>query len=149
MKRINRHRRESGTQTLELALVLPFLLFMGLAIAEGAGMVVTHQVLNNAAREGARLSSSPENSCAGNTTCLDAIRQAVVDYAAQNNITISTANVGVAQQKLITTPSGVGISGSQVTVSYPYSFRYLPRLPISTVPGQVTLVGTAEFRNLY
>ncbi|MGH9557263.1 MAG: TadE/TadG family type IV pilus assembly protein, partial [Terriglobales bacterium] len=59
--RAQQRRGERGTQVAELAMVLPLLLFLGLAVTEGEGFVRAHQMLNNAAREGAKFSSLPEN----------------------------------------------------------------------------------------
>ncbi len=46
----HRRRAERGTQIAELAVVLPLLAFLAFIVSEGAGVVRTHQVINNAAR---------------------------------------------------------------------------------------------------
>lgn len=149
MRRTRRLPAESGTQIAELAIVMPLLLLLVLIIIEGAAMVRTHQVLNNAAREGARLSSVSDYKCDGDAGCLGAIRQAVVQYASDNRVTITTAQVQVDQSKSVVQPSGIGIHASQVTVTMPYPLPLLSSLPWFGIPGTVTLAGTAEFRNFY
>jgi len=149
MRRTRRVRAEAGTQIAELAIMTPFLLLLVLIIIEGAAMVRTHQVLNNAAREGARLSSVGDNQCSGDATCLTAIQGAVVQYAAENGVTITTAQVTVNQSKAVVQPSGIAISASQVMVTRPYPLPLLSGLPWFGIPATVTLAGTAEFRNLY
>jgi Flp pilus assembly protein TadG len=59
---IGRARRgERGTQIAEFAVILPLLAFLALVVTEGAGLVRTHQLLNNLAREGARVATVNEN----------------------------------------------------------------------------------------
>ena len=150
MKTTSRKNPERGTQTLELALVTPLLILLGLMVCEGGAMIRTHQILNNAAREGARLSANGENDCrVVGASCLSAIQQAVVNYAANNRVTITTGDVTVDQGKMALLPSGVAVRASEVTVSSPYSLQYLPNLSYFTGSASVTLVGRAEFRNLY
>ncbi len=140
---------ERGTQVVELALVLPLLLFMAFLVSEGAGVIRAHQMLNNAAREGAHLSAMPENKCNGATNCLNALKTAVVNYASVNGLTITNANVTIDQGKLITFPGGTSGTGSQVTVTYSYPLIYLPALPFFKIPKSVALQNAVEFRNFY
>jgi Flp pilus assembly protein TadG len=145
MKRNNpRHRRQRGTQVVELAIALPLLAFLSMMVAEGSDLLRAHQVINNAAREGARLSSLPEN-----YNQVDGVKSAVVAYAASNGLSLAAANVTVNQNQLLSMSSGVAIRASQVAVTYSYSLQFLPVMPFSTVPPSITLVGTAQFRNLY
>jgi Flp pilus assembly protein TadG len=157
MKIINKTRNgEGGTQLLELALVLPLLLFLAMLVTEGADFIRVHQVLNNAAREGAKFSSMPENNC--NTvpdpaTCLTAIKAAVVNYADNNHVTITTANVVVDQQAAWVVPPGTtaGFWVSQVTVTYSYPIIYLKIAPgfIPANQTSILLKGRSQFRNFY
>ena len=137
-------RRERGTQLLEFALVLPLLLFLVLGIIEGASFVRVHQIINNAAREGAHASAYPQN----NGRISD-ITQLVVDYAGRNGVTLSAANVTVDQGALITTSSGLTRSASRVDVVYTYTLQYMPKLPWFNVNSTVPLKGSAEFQNFY
>ena len=124
---MRRTSRERGTQIVELAVSLPLLMFLTLVIIEGGKLVHFHQVINNAAREGARLSSQVENRGAAS-----AIQDAVVQYAANNNLVISTSDVAVDQAQPIALPDGSVMLSSLVTVTHSYSFQYLPNWPSST-----------------
>jgi Flp pilus assembly protein TadG len=137
-------RGQRGSLIVELAIALPLLAFMAIMVAEGAGLVRAHQVLNNAAREGARLATLPEN-----FAVLADIQSAVASYAANNGIALEPANVTVDQNLLVPTASGVSMRASRVTVTYSYPLEYLAALPLATVPRSVTLTGAAEFRNQY
>ena len=57
MKRTKNGTAEKGSVLMELVLVLPLLVLIVMLVLEGSKLVRTHQVLNNAAREGARLST--------------------------------------------------------------------------------------------
>jgi Flp pilus assembly protein TadG len=85
MKLINpSRRRERGTQIAEFAVVLPLLAFLAMVVTEGAGFIRTHQVLNNVAREGARLAAQAENSPYVNPQT-DGIIDAMYSYAQADN----------------------------------------------------------------
>jgi Flp pilus assembly protein TadG len=136
--------RQRGTALVELAVVLPLLLLLSLMVMEGGAMIREHIIVNNAAREGARFSSLPEN--AGNVA---GIKQVVTDYAALNRVTIPAGEITVTQTEAIPGPDGVFMAGSRVTVQHPYTMTYVPRLPGAQVGTVTLLYGRAEFRNLY
>ena len=144
MKRTKKGPREKGSVLMELALVLPLLILIVMLVLEGSKLVRTHQVLNNAAREGARLSVQPENQ--GVTAD---ITTEVINYASQNGVPLAAGDVTINQSALIAMPSGVSISASQVTVTHSYTMSYLSVFTFFGVPGTYTLKGTAEFRNFY
>jgi Flp pilus assembly protein TadG len=155
MKINKRRRSERGTQLLELAIVLPLLLFLAMLVSEGADFVRVHQVLNNAAREGAKLSSMPENWCKGTaqeiTNCQNSIIAAVVQYATNNGVPLHAANVVVNQQAEWVVPGGTttGFYVSQVTVTYSYPIIYLKIAPGFTIPDSILLRGSSTFQNFY
>jgi Flp pilus assembly protein TadG len=144
MKRIRNRRGERGAQIVELALVLPLLAFLVLAIAEGGNFVRLHQVLNNAAREGARLSSLQEN-----YGKVSDIQQQVVAYASNNGVSLPPGNVTVNQNATAVLPDGTVVSASIVTVTYSYSLQWVPNIPGFGMPKSVALSGAAEFENLF
>jgi len=127
-------------------MTIPLLVLLIMLVGEGAAVIRTHQLINNAAREGARFSILPPNRCFGNAACLAQIRQVVVNYGLSNGITINSANVSINQSGLIPNP-GAAISGSLVSVTYTYQLRYLPAFP--GMPSNMTLGAKVEFRNLY
>lgn len=166
-------KRESrGTQVAELAIVLPLLLFLSLAVSEGAYMIRVHQVLNNAAREGARLAVEQQNydpvnpltDCTapkGNTQA--ALCQAIISYAQNNGISAGSSfnqcngapgtnglNITVNQNYLIpAVGGGLNINGTQVQVLCPYNLAFLPRVPSFGITGTVTLKGNVVFRDFF
>lgn len=142
MRRTKNASRQRGAMMLELALVMPLLVLIVMLVLEGSRLVRTHQVLNNAAREGVRLSVQPENRA--NTT--DIVTQ-VITYASENGVTINSGNVNVNQSATIATPSGVSMTASVVTVTYSYKMNYLSVFSWLGVPSTYTLQGAAEFRN--
>ena len=141
---MRRTNSERGTQIVELAVSLPLLLFLTLVIIDGGSLLHVHQVINNSAREGARLSSQPENKGA-NT----AIQSAVVQSAANNGVVIATSNVTVDQTQVITLPDGTIMTSSIVRINYPYYLNHLSKLPFFNIPNLVNMSTLAQFRNLY
>jgi Flp pilus assembly protein TadG len=136
--------QERGAMLMELALLLPLLVLIVMLVLEGSRLVRTHQVLNNAAREGARLSVQPENQGSPGDIATE-----VVTYATQNGVAITAGNVTINQAALIPTSSGVSMSASVVTVNYSYTVNYLSVFSWLGVPSTYTLQGAAEFRNFY
>src|SRR5215831_837871 len=99
MRQPRKHRREDqrGAVIVEFAVVIPILLFLFVGVVDYGLILREHQILQNAAREGARLSVLPAyciaNAQASDQTAVrDAIRQRVVDYLANEHITIALAD---------------------------------------------------------
>jgi Flp pilus assembly protein TadG len=143
MRRIRVAGGQRGAMMMELALLLPFLILIVMLVLEGSRLIRTHQVLNNAAREGVRLSVMPEN--LGNTT--DIVTE-VVNYARLNGVTIASADVTVNQAATINN-GGILMSASVVTINHTFTFNYLSMFALLGVPTSYALLGTAEFRNFY
>jgi Flp pilus assembly protein TadG len=161
-----RRRGARGTQLVELAIVLPLLAFLALVVSEGAGVVRAHQIINNAAREGARLSAQ------ANWVTIAGLTTAVADYACFNGVKLNGAStsactnttfnvtcavsgsaVTVNQAVLVPTASGVAATSSQVTVTCAYPLTYLPSLNFPSfgisVPNSIPLKATATFKNFW
>jgi Flp pilus assembly protein TadG len=135
---------ERGTALVELAIVTPLLLLLGLMVMEGGDMIRTHIVINNAAREAARFSSTEDQH-----SSISDIQQVAVSYAAMNGVTISAAEVTVNQTLVVPGPNGVLMTASEVTVQHPYDLKYVPKLPGAQVSEITVLFGRAVFRNFY
>ncbi len=141
-------RRQRGTQIVELAIVLPLLCFLALLVTEGSDFIRVHEVLNNSAREGARLSSQPENQ--GNIAGIQTAVQNYITTESGGRVNGAVATVTVVQNLQVPTDDGSGpvnMSASQVTVTYAYTFKYLPNFVTGSLP--VNLQAVSEFRNLY
>lgn len=163
---------ERGTQVAELAIVLPLLLFLSLAVSEGAYMIRVHQVLNNAAREGARLAVEQQNYDADNplTDCSAPVGstqatlcQAIVSYVQNNGVSAgagfnrcngpaATSGLSITINQRYVVPGvggGLSLEGTQVRVVCPYNLAFLPRLPSFGVTGTVNLKGNVVFRDFF
>lgn len=148
--------RERGTTAVEVAILAPILVLIFLAIVDVGMLIWEHQVIQNAAREGARFSAQPFNSMAaadpsgkvGPTPAQlqQGIQQFVVNCAARQNVTISASSVTVNQQYPIVV-NGLTLYGSQITVSYSRSVL----MPGGSMLGftSLNLGATSIFRNLY
>ncbi len=154
--RAKQRQPERGTQVAELAMVLPLLLFLGLAVTEGAAFVRAHQMLNNAAREGAKFSSVDGNMLDNDIPELQGVVDTYLKNASGNKICQSATGCGVSsplavvtvdQCVTITTASGANKWASRVDVTYAYQLQYLPRLPWFSLPSTVNLRGRSEFVN--
>jgi Flp pilus assembly protein TadG len=148
MKPIKGPRNQRGTQIVEMAIVLPLLALLALMVTEGADFVRVHTVLNNAAREGARLSSLQENK--GQTAGIVAAVQQYITDESSGRVKGTDAKVTVDQGLQIATDNGSGtvmMGASKITVTYAYTFQYLPNFMTSGLP--TTLQAQSEFRNFY
>ena len=144
-----RTSRAPGAVLVELALVLPLLVILLLTSVDLGLILWEYQVLQNAAREGARFSALPRNWISPwNPIATDTdIKQRVLDYLQQEGImTVVAADITVNQQFPI--PAGaITPFGSEVTVTYNRALLVTGAglLPFATM----TLTGRAVFRNLY
>jgi Flp pilus assembly protein TadG len=141
MRRLLRER--SGQSMVEFALVLVILMLLVVGIVEFGRVWNMYQILANAAREGARLTSLP----AGFTTAA-AVTAKVQSY-------LSTGNVDPS--KAVVTIGGAGVDGGtgtqvSVTVSYPFSFLYVGPVirlinPGATAGADLTIQSQSVMRN--
>jgi Flp pilus assembly protein TadG len=139
--------RQRGVAAVELAIVLPLFGLLLLGILEIGGMARDYQVLQNAAREGARFSALSTNQINGNATIQTRIKDRIIAYLANERITVAASDITIDQSYVVTV-SGVNVMCSQITVSYsrPVTFKGIATwLPLGTTP----LKGQAVFRNFY
>jgi Flp pilus assembly protein TadG len=156
-----------GSVIVELALMLPLLAIFVLGATDLGLIIREHQVLQNSAREGARFSAQPANNIAASnpTATANSIRDKVIDYLAQERITITptdcTADTTIPQQwncgaitirqqyPIPTVVNGITITeyGSSVAVTYNRSFLFQGGSLFQF--NSVSLNGNSVFRNLY
>lgn len=161
-----RRSKESGTQLVEFAIILPLLIFIALAAAEGSNLFRVYEVVTNAAREGTRLASlsqyssgvqnvKAQRSCKFTNKSLsisDPVCQGVANYAQNNGLIGSgfqhcgTLTVNVNQAY---TAAGGSNNYSQVNVVCTYQLQWLPKLPFYNVANSINVSQTAVFENLY
>ncbi len=141
--------RERGAVLVEMAFALPILALIILMVVDVGLIVREYQVLQNAAREGARFSCLKENwiSLLNPHATVAKIQQRVYDYCLQENITINPSLVTVDQNYNIPLSGGMTAKGSLVTITYSRQMLLLgrPLLP----SGSMGLTARAVFRNLY
>lgn len=130
-----RVRGSRGAELVELALVLPILLILVAGIIDFAFMFQAFSVINNAAREGARVRILP-----GYTNA---------DVTARVNTYVTASGLtGAATTTVtgITIPSGGAgaptSNGIRVQVQYPYTFTLLG--PVMALTGRTTITLTAR-----
>ena len=138
-------RGERGSVLLEMALTLPLLLLVTVAIFELGRAYQTQQIITNAAREGARLAVLPDASTAN-------IETRVRQYLTQGQLA-DVQNASVNVNTAATIPmGGATVSASVVTVSYPFQFIVLgpvARLVVSDskMGAPIVLTAASEMRN--
>ena len=139
-------RRDRGQALIETAIALPLLLLVSVSIFEIGRAYQTAQVITNAAREGARVAVLPGSKAAD-------VQARVKAYLQDGKLgNYATATVTVNQNKVIAI-GATNASGSQVTVSYPFSFMVLNPVAKLVVKSSTTggsalnLVGSAQMRN--
>jgi Flp pilus assembly protein TadG len=142
---VRRLRKENGTALMEAAFTLPILLLIAVGIFEFGRAFQTWQVLTNAAREGARVAVLPNpDPNAAVQRVRDYMQMGQLPNYASATVTITATNVQVGAS---TSP------GSQVRVSYPFSFIVLNPVIQLITPGSTTgaqalnMVSTATMRN--
>lgn len=134
-------KTRDGAALVEFAFVVPILALILIIIIDGGLAIWEHQLLQNAAREGARFASLPPGASVAAT------QQRVLDYCAQEGITVNAADVAVDPAYPIPLGGGLTVRGTEVRVSYVRGMLLLgrPLLP----SNNITLTGRSVFRNLY
>jgi Flp pilus assembly protein TadG len=154
MKRVHKSSRnnQKGAVAVEFVVMLPFLVLLLCGIVDFGLLIREHQLLGNAAREGARFSSLPRNQIllAGDATQQAAVLAGIEDrvkaYLQQetNSIPPGSVTVVVSQTETVNLGNGTSISASKVNVSYSH-----PLLLANGRLGPATVRATAIFPNLY
>ena len=157
---------QHGAIIAELALMLPILAMFVLGATDIGMIVREHQMLQNGAREGARFSALPANQIGispGATP--EKIRDKVINYLAQENITITSSScsadgtvpkqwncgaITIRQQYPIPyVVNGTNLTdyGSSVAVTYNRAFLFSGGSLFQF--NSIALNGTSIFHNLY
>ncbi|HET7212006.1 MAG TPA: TadE/TadG family type IV pilus assembly protein [Terriglobia bacterium] len=165
-----------GSQLLEFALVLPVMLVFAVGIVQFGGAFNLKQKMANAAREGARVMvSNPltDQNCLSTYCSPQAAAQAVANYMTNNGVDSScidpstpTSTSGetwtyacgsgisltINHQYNYTTSVGNPQTGTQVTVTYPYTWAFNSVIKL-LVPGSNialpnSLTETAVMKNI-
>jgi Flp pilus assembly protein TadG len=143
--------KDKGAVAVELALVLPLLAILLMGTLEVGSMARDYQVLQNAAREGARFSALPTNRISGAdnpSAVLQTIQSRVIAYLQNEHITVTAGNVNVNQTYPVLI-GGLTVQGSQVTITYSRPLIFPGVTSLIPSLGTTSLVGKAVFRNFY
>jgi Flp pilus assembly protein TadG len=124
---------ERGQALVEFALILPVILLVMVGMLEFARAWNLHQVMTDAAREGARRAAIQDVGL-GHEQTQDSVYAAMWGYVAQSGYDPDHADMGIDMKG----PGGTGTgtwknTGDFVTVnlSLPYRFAILPSRPIT------------------
>lgn len=153
-----------AAQLLEFALVVPFLLVMAIGVIDFGKAYNLRQILNNAARDGARFAASApsdfadlsDTSCGGGPAEICAIRDVVQNYVTQafvtSTCTLATGpTAGTFPQWTFTSSNCTGyqlkieravnfangtktLAGTRVTLAYPFTWSITGLMRL-LVPG--------------
>lgn len=163
-------QHQGGTQILEFALVLPLLVLLTMAIIEGGWFIRIHQVISNAAREGARVATAPNSAQFRDTSTHHNLlgEHAACEYLKRNrnmfpdwtatgctdvfSISVMDVQAGDPDQITVADPDAgvVVLSSTRAIVDYQYRMRYMPFAAFFSWSSEpLMLRGRAQFRNLY
>jgi Flp pilus assembly protein TadG len=144
-KFFRRVRSERGAELIELAIVLPILLLVFVAIIDFGLVMQRFLTLNNAAREGARIAVLPGYSQTDvQTRVTQYVREGIGDNTASPTAVLTTVTID---------PDGPGgkpgFSAAQVTVTMTHSYLFLG--PVSGLFGggsfsSITLTARSTMR---
>ena len=136
---------DQGTALLEMALTLPLLLFVAVAIFEFGRAFQTWEVLTNAAREGARVAVLPDPTAG-------VAEDRVLQYMQAGQLTAATSATIAVNRSASLDVAGRTVSASQVSIDYPFSFIVLQPVarliaPTTSLGGAVVMHAQAVMRN--
>jgi len=133
-----RSKSERGAELVEVSLVLPLVLLVSVGVFEFGRGYGTWQVLTNAAREGAREATLPSSTVASS-------KARALYYLSSGLLNANSATVTVDQAFDL----GAGVTGSQVTITYPFSFMVFDRVArlIGPNPAAFTMTTSTTMRN--
>lgn len=125
--------------TIEMVIVLPFLLLLLFGVAELSVVLSRWQTLSNAAREGARTAVVFRAPCDVDTVMSD-VRTRIRNYTAPAGIVITD------DQITIDGVCGSSETNSSVQITVPYQFRVFGNLAPS-FGSTINTVGSSVMRN--
>lgn len=142
-----KRRDQRGAAAVELALTLPVLLLFLVVIFDLGLMLRTHQVISNGSREGARFASLPKNyiGVTNPSASVSAIKQFIVDYCAEEGVTINSSDITLDQTTPVNLATG-SMEGSTVTVSLERPLLFLKGFGGAPT---INLSSESTFVNLY
>ena len=119
MKRIRRFNERRGVVAVEAAVMLPFLVIMMFGLWEVGRLIQVNQIVNNAAREGARLAAGAYVN--GTPVTVAMVDQAVRDYLRAGGLPAAAYNG--AQITLTCLASPLWVNPSDALPLDPFTIR--------------------------
>jgi Flp pilus assembly protein TadG len=138
-----RRRSDSGAELIELAIVLPILLFVVAGVIDFGFLFQRYEAITNAAREGARVAVLP------NFNDVD-VQERVKQYLDASGLNRAASVVPVPTRSTLTLTTGATVDVVTVEVFYPAEFLYLApfaQLIGGTQRSQIMLKGTSVMRS--
>ena len=138
---LRRFRADDGGNLIEFALVLPLLLLVMLGIIEFGFIFQRHEIVTNAAREGARMAVLP-----GYTE--DDVKARVADYLTSGGVPTTATNPVVTSVADTVSAGASTMPSRRVTVTYTYTFTFLPDIGsmFGASYGTATLTAVSNMR---
>jgi Flp pilus assembly protein TadG len=135
-------KTEHGAELIEFAMTFPLLLLVVMGIMDFGLLFQQYEVLTNAAREGARVAVLPGY---GTTD----IQTRVNQYIQATNLTPANVTTTVGAAQTLSIGSGLCVSVTPVTVTYPHSYIFLSGIAnfFGASFGTKTLTATASMRS--
>lgn len=140
--------RERGIAAAELAVILPLFALLLLGVIEVGSMTRDHQVLQNASREGARFSAMLDNRINGVPEVEARIKDRIVAYLRNEQITINPADISINQNYAMTV-NNVTVLCSEITIEYRRPVMFTGVSNWIALGPTSTLRSRAVFRNFY
>jgi Flp pilus assembly protein TadG len=128
-------RPRPGAAVVEFALLAPLLMTVFLGMIEMSRVMMIEQILNNAAREGAR-----KGVLAGSAT--SDVQTAVSNYMTNSAVTLSDPT----NQVSVSPDPSTASAGTSITVTINVTYSSVSWLPISLFMGNRTLSASVVMR---
>jgi len=133
---------QKGAELVEFALAFPLLLLVCLGIIDMGLLLQQHEVLTNAAREGARVSVLPDYGAAD-------VEARVQQYLLGTGLTPATVTTTVGAPAPMAVAPGMCVTVVPVSVSYNHEYIFLGGIAtyFGSSLGTKTLTATASMRS--
>jgi Flp pilus assembly protein TadG len=141
-RRTDSRQKQRGVIVVEMAMVVPILAILLLGTVQFGLVLREHQIVQNAAREGARFSSQQLISVSSARAPTETeVRSLVRTYLRNENVTVSDADIAVERNYYL--GASIGYCGSRVRVTHTTA-------PVvgSGIWGNFTYTAEAVFRNM-
>ena len=132
-------RRRSGATAVETALVLVPMMMVFFGIFEYGRLLMTWNLLNNAAREGCRYALVNNTSTTINTD----VQNLVTSYMAGQTSSLNNFTVTVSgTHQGVSTPVNNLVAGDMITVTVTGQYQFMNVIPRITLPNNLTLTSS-------